>query len=163
MNKSSKRQFYFSLFRLLARLRGEDARRAESNGFEAALVGLMMFAIHYLFFATLFIPSRFEPWLAALLLVALAFGVWISWLLLLYLNSVIIKFLRLCGFFREIPTRRTQSIFWGIATTAMACSLLNKGSRWVHEVGAIWLVAVALNLVAALILAFTDATHPPGE
>ena len=58
MNKSNKRQFYFSLFRVLARLRGGDARRAESNGFEAWLVGLMMYAIHYLFFATLFIPSH---------------------------------------------------------------------------------------------------------
>jgi hypothetical protein len=122
----------------------------------------MVFAIHYLFFATLFIPSRFEPWLTALLLVALAFGVWLFWLFLLYLNSVVIKFLRLSGFFREVPPRRTQSIFWGIATTAMACSLL-RGTRWVHEVAAIWLVAVALNLVAAVILAFTDAPHPPGD
>ena len=75
---------------------------------------------------------------------------------------MIIKFLRLGGFFRAIPTRRIQSVLWGIATTAMACALL-KGTRWVHEVGAIWLVAVALNLAAAVVLAFSNATRPPGE
>ena len=60
MNKTGTRQFYFSLFRLLALFRGGDARRAESNGFEAWLVGLMIYSIHYLFFATLLhpIPSQ---------------------------------------------------------------------------------------------------------
>lgn len=162
MNRSNKRQFYFSLFRLLALLRGGDARRAESNGFEAWLVGLMVYAIHYLFFATLLIPSHLEPWLTALLFVALAFWVWLFWLLLFYINSVIIKFLHLSGLFRTIPTRRVQSILWGISTTAMACALL-KGSPWLHEVGALWLVAVAMNLAAAVLLAFSDATRRAGE
>ena len=35
MNKTGQRQFYFSLFRMIAMFRGGDARRAESNGFEA--------------------------------------------------------------------------------------------------------------------------------
>lgn len=162
MNKSNKRQFYFSLFRLLVQIRGGDARRAESNSFEAWLVGLMVYAIHYLFFATLFIPPHLRPWLAALLLVALAFWVWLFWLLLLYLNSVIIKVLHLCGLSRAIPTRHAQSILWGIATTAMACSLL-RGSPWVHEVGAFWLVAAAMNLAAAVVLSFSDATRSARE
>lgn len=162
MNTSNKREFYFSLFRLLAMLRGGEVRRAESNGFEAWLVGLMVYAIHYLFFATIFIPSHLPPWLTALLFVALAFWVWLFWLLLLYINSVIIKFLQLCGFFRTLPTRRAQSILWGISTTAMACALL-KSSPWMHEVGAFWLVAVAMNLAAAVVLAFSDATRRAGE
>jgi hypothetical protein len=162
MNKSNKRQFYFSLFRLLAMLRGGDARRAESNSFEAWLVGLMVYAIHYLFFATLFIPSHLPPWLAALLFVALAFWIWLFWLLLLYINSVIIKFLHLCGLFRALPTRRAQSVLCGILTTAMACVLL-RSSPAPRELGAIWLVAVAMNLTAALVLAFSDAARSPGE
>jgi hypothetical protein len=157
MNKSNNRQFYFSLFRVLATLRGGDARRAENNGFEAWLVGLMMYAIHYLFFATLFIPSHLPPWLTALLFVVLAFCVWLFWLLLLYINSVIIKFLHLCGFFRALPIRRAQSILCGILTTAMACVLL-RSSPAPRELGAIWLVAVAMNLAAAAVLAFRDAT-----
>ena len=162
MNKSNKRRFYFSLFRVLALLRGGDPTRAESNGFEAWLVSLMVYAIHYLFFATLFIPSHLEPWLTTLLCVALAFWVWLFWLLLLYLNSVIIKFLHLGGFFRAIPTRRVQSVLWGISTTAMACVLL-KSSPVPREFGAIWLVAIAMNLIAAVVLAFSDATSRAGE
>lgn len=162
MNKNDKRQFYFSLLRVIAMLRGGDARRAESNGFEAWLVGLIIYSIHYLFFATLFIPSDLEPWLTALLLVALMFWIWLFWLLLLYINSVIINVLHACGLFRAIPTRRVQSILWGISTTAMAGVLL-KSSLSLRELGAIWLVAVAMNLISAVVLAFSDAARSPGE
>jgi hypothetical protein len=162
MNKTSKRQFYFSLLRVIAMLRGGDARRTESNGFEAWLVGLMIYSIHYFFFATLFIPSNLEPWLTAVLLVALAFWIWLFWLLLLYINSVIIKALHICGLFRTIPTRRAQSILWGISTTAMAFVLL-KSSPALRELGAIWLVAVAMNLVSAVVLVLSDAARSPGE
>jgi len=161
MNKSSRRQFYFSLFRVIVLLHGGDARRAETNGFEALLVGLTIYLIHYFFFATRFIPSDLTPWLTALLLVALAFWIWLFWLLLLYVNSLIIKALQLCGLFRAIPTRRAQSILWGILTTAMAYTLLGS-SRSLHEFAAIWLVAVAMNLVSAVILAF-HAARNPGE
>ena len=161
MNKNN-RQFYFSLFRAIALLRGGDSRRAESNGFEAWLVGLMIYSIHYLFFAVLFIPSHLEPWLTGLLLVALAFWIWLFWLLLLYLNSVLIKFLRMCGVFHALPIRRTQSILWGIFTTAMACVLL-KNNPALREFGAIWLVAVAMNLVAALDLTISDAPRSSGK
>jgi hypothetical protein len=161
MNKSN-RQFYFSLFRVIAMLRGGDARRAESNGFEAWLIGLMIYSIHYVFFAALLIPSHLELWMTALLLVALAFWIWLFWLLLLYINSVIIKFFRMCGVFYTLPIRRAQSILWGISTTAMACVLLER-SPALREVGAIWLVAVAMNLIAALVLSFSNASRSPGK
>jgi hypothetical protein len=162
MNKTDKRQFYFSLLRVIAMLRGGDAKRAESNGFEAWLVGLTIYSIHYFFFATRFIPSNFEPWQTALLLIALVFWIWLFWLLLLYINSVIIKALHVCGLFRTFPTRRAQSILWGISTTAMACVLL-KSSRSLHELSAIWLVAVAMNLASAVVLALGNAARSPGE
>jgi len=162
MNKSDKRQFYFSLLRVIAMFRGGDARRTESNPFEAWLIGLMIYSVHYLFFATLSIPSNLKPWLTALLLVALAFWIWLFWLLLLYFNSIIIKALRVCGLFRAIPTRRAQSILWGISTTAMGCALLESGPA-PRELGAIWLVAVAMNMVSAMILAFSDAARSHGE
>jgi hypothetical protein len=155
-------QFYFSLLRFIAMLRGGAARRAESNGFEAWLVGLTIFSIHYLFFATLFIPPNLAPWLTVLLLVVLAFWIWIFWLLLLYINSVIIRVLHMSGLFRKIPIRRGQSILWGILTTAMACVLLTS-SPLVRELGAIWLVAVAMNLASAVVLAFNDAARASGE
>ena len=162
MDKIDKRQFYFSLLRVIALLRGGDPRRTESNGLEALLIGLTIYSIHYLFFATRFIPSNLEPWLTALLLVALAFWIWLFWLLLLYINSVIIKVLHVGGLFRAIPTRRAQSILWGISTTAMACMLL-KSSPSLREFAAIWLVTVAMNLASAAVLAFSDATRSPEE
>lgn len=162
MNKTGPRQFYFSLFRMIAMFRGGDARRAESNGFEAWLVGLMTYSIHYFFFATLFLPSNLKPWQTALLLVGIAFWIWLFWLLLLYINSVIIQALHTCGLFRTIPIRRAQSILWGIYTTAMACALL-KSSPALRELGAIWLVAVAMNLASAAVLAFSDAARTPGK
>ena len=162
MDKIDKRQFYFSLLRVIAILRSGDARRTESNAFEAWLIGFMIYSIHYLFFATLFIPSNLKPWLTTLFFVALAFWIWLFWLLLLYLNSVIIKTLQVCGLFRAIPTRRAQSILWGISTTAMACALLESGPA-PRELGAIWLVAVAMNLVSAMILAFSDAARSSGQ
>jgi len=162
MNRNPRREFYFSLFRLIAMLRGGSTARAESNAVEAWLAGLMVYLIHYLFFAALFIPSKFEPWKTALLLVALAFWVWLFWLLVLHLNSMIIRMLHLCGLFRAIPTRRLQSILWIILTTAMAWTLL-KSSPAPREAGAIWLVAVAMNLAAAVVLAFSDGARVPGK
>ena len=155
-------QFYFSLLRFIAMLRGGAAQRAESNAVEAWLVGLAIYSIHYLFFATMFIPSNLAPWLTVLLLATLAFWIWIFWLLLLYINSVIIKLLRPLGLFPGLPTRRAQSILWGIVTTAMACTLLNH-TGWVRELGGIWLVAVAMNLCAAAYLAFSNGIYAAGK
>jgi|GEM_PF-811849 len=163
MNETASRgpQFYFSLFRLIARLRGGDARRTERNGVEAWLVGLMIYLVHYFFFATQFVPARLSPWWAVLLVVALLFWVWLFWLLLFYINSVIITLLRLCGLFRTVPIRRAQSILWGIWTTGMACALL-ESHPVLRELGAIWLVAVAMNLAAALGLALSNGARRPG-
>lgn len=162
MDKADKGLFYFSLLRVVAMLRGGEAGRTESNGFEARVVGLTIYSVHYLFFAMLFIPPKLEPWLTALSLVALAFWIWLFWLLLLYVNSVIVKAFHLCGLFRTIPIRRAQSVLWGISTTAMACALL-KSSPGPRELGAIWLVAVTMNLASAVVLALSDGARPPGE
>ena len=157
MKQSAKRvsQFYFSLPRLIAKMSGSNARRAETNATEAWAAGLFFYLISYLFFAAQFIPPGLPRWQTALLLVALAFLVWLFGLLLLYINSLVIKMLRLCRLFRTIPTRRAQSILLGISTTAMACALLMRGS-WMGGVGLFWLLAVAVNLASALVLALSN-------
>ena len=145
-------QFYFALPRLIATMRGADGRRAENNGTEAWVGSVAIYLINYLFFAQ-FIPADLKLWQTALLLVALALLVWFFWLLVLYLNSLIIKLLLPVGLFRSIPIRRAQSILLGTWATAMAFDLLDRGS-WIGEVASIWLVAVAMNLAAAAVLAF---------
>ena len=153
----SRPRFYFSLLRLMAMLRGADATRAETNGTEAWLAGVAMYLISFLFFAQ-FVPASRPPWLTALALIVLAFLVWLFWLLVLYFNSLVIELLRPAGFFQSIPTRRAQSILLGISATTMAFDLARRGS-WMGEIAAIWLVAVALNLAAAVILALRNATR----
>lgn len=145
-------QFYFALPRLIAMMRGANPARAENNGTEAWVGSVAIYLINYLFCAQ-FIPADLPLWQRALSLAALLFLVWLSSLLVLYFNSLLIKLLHLGGFFGSIPTRRAQSILLGTWATAMALHLLNRGS-WIGEVASIWLVAVAMNLVAAAILAF---------
>jgi hypothetical protein len=157
MKQSAKKvsRFYFSLPRLIAKICGGNPRRAETNAMEAWAGGLIFYLISYVFFAAEFVPRGLRHWQTAPLLVALGFFVWLFWLLLLYINSIIIKLLQLCGLFRTLPSRRAQSILLGISTTAMACALLLRGS-WIRSVGLSWLVAVAANLASALILALSN-------
>jgi hypothetical protein len=153
----SRPRFYFSLLRLMAMLRGADATRAETNETEAWLAGVAMYLIGFLFFAQ-FVPVDPNFWLTALALIILAFLVWLFWLLVLYFNSLIIRLLRPAGFFQNIPTRRAQSILLGLWATTMAFDLARRGS-WMSEIAAIWLVAVGLNLAAAVILAFRNGAR----
>lgn len=162
MNKKSNGQFYFPLFRAIALLVGSDPRRSESNFTEALIVCLAMYLIHYLFFAARLIPPNISTTLAVLLLILLAFGVWIFWLLLVYFNSLVIRMVQLLGLFRDIPQRRLQSILWISCTTTMACLLLND-NQFLHEIAALWLVAVVMNLAAAAFLAWRNAARDSGE
>jgi apolipoprotein N-acyltransferase len=159
MNESHRlpTRFYFALPRLLAMLRGGDTRRAEQNGAEAWAAGIATYVISYIFFAES-IPDNAAWWLGGLLLVALAFLVLLFWLLALYLNSLVLKFLGWCGLFRTLPARRGQSVLVGTTATAMALGLLQRGPL-AGELGAIWLTALAMNLTAAVVLAFRNGDH----
>ncbi|MEY2528347.1 MAG: hypothetical protein QOJ05_437 [Verrucomicrobiota bacterium] len=163
MNQPDKPRphFYFSLLRLLAGLRGGNAGRAENNWGEACLTGIAVYLISYLFFAQ-FVPDELKVWQQALLLVVLVFFICLFWLIVLYLNSLILGLLRLCGLLPAIPVRRAQSVLLGISASAMAWSLLEGGS-WPAEIGAIWLIAVAMNLAAAAILALRNDTGDRAE
>jgi hypothetical protein len=140
-------------------MRGAGGRRSENNGTEATVASGVIYFINYLFFAQ-FVPATSPFWQRALWLAGLVFLTWFFWLLVLYLNSLIIKVLWQIGVFRTIPTRRAQSILLGTWATAMAFDLLDHGS-WIGEVGSIWLVAVAMNLAAAAVLAFRHGASRP--
>jgi hypothetical protein len=155
MNEYRAPRFYFALPRLLAMLRGGDSKRAELNNAEAWTACVVIFGISYLYFAGL-VPHPLAWWMATLAFTALAFAVLVFWLLALYMNSLILKFCRLCGLFRSLPARRGQAVLLTATTTAMALQLVQGGSIR-GEIAAIWLVAVAMNLAAAVILAVRDA------
>ena len=153
MNEPSP-QFYFALPRLLAKMRGGNASRAERNAAEAWLGSLAIYTISYLYFAA-FVPETWSWWMRAFFFIALAFLVWLFWLVMLYLNSLILKLLHTINLVRSLPMRRGQSILVAATATAMAVALAQRDSI-VSELGAIWLIATALNLVAAVILAFSN-------
>ena len=151
MNEHRSPRFYFALLRLLALLRGGDSRRAEMNGMEAWIGSVGIFLISYLFFAG-GLGQQGPWWLKTLVLAALPFFVLVFWLFALFLNTLILRALHFFGAFRSLPIRRGQAVLVGTATTAMGLQLLRSGSI-TGEIAAIWLVAVAMNLAAALILA----------
>ena len=146
--------FYFALPRLLAKWRGGAANRAEKNAVEAWSAGLAIFGISYLYFAIL-IPGDATWWARMIMFVALAFLVWLFWLAVLYVNSLILKLLQRFGLFRSLPMRRGQSVLLATTTTAMAIALVQRDS-FASEIGAIWLTATSMNLAAAAILAFSN-------
>jgi len=124
------------------------------NAAEAWVGGIGIYAVSYLFFAGCF--SEVSNWfLHGLLLIVLAFLVWLFWLVVLYLNSLILKLLHGIGLFHTLPMRRGQSVLVNITALAMALTLIQRGP-FVSEIGAIWLTATAMNLAAAAILAFSN-------
>lgn len=157
MNEPRPPRFYFALPRLLALLRHGDTRRAELNGAEAWAGNVAIFVVSYLYFAR-FVAGDLVWWLAALPLITLAVLVLLFWLLALFLNSLLLKLLRSVGLFRTLPARRGQAVLVVITTTAMAVQLVEGGS-FSGELGAIWLVAVALNMGAAIILALQNGNR----
>ena len=162
MSSKKSLQFYFALPRLIAKVRGGDAQRAESNWLEAYVVSLAIYFVQYILFAAKLVPLINQCWLIAVLLVVLLFVVWLFWVLVLSINSLVIKLLHRGGMFRAIPIRRAQSILFGILTTAMAIALLTSGSS-MRMIGFGWLAAVMLNLAAAVVLSFSNGTHIPEE
>ncbi len=150
-------RFYFALPRLMSKWRGGDSARAEKNSAEAWAAGLAIYSVSYLFFATL-VPAQSGWLLTVLVLIVLAFGVWLFWLVMLYLNSLVIKLLRFTGVIRNVPDRHAQSVLVSATATAMACSLLNSGS-WMTDIAALWIIAVTMNLAAAGILALQSGRH----
>ena len=88
-------------------------------------------------------------------LIALAFAIWIAWLIILYINLLLIGLLRLCGFCRRISNRRVQSVLIMALTTALALQLAYTDS-WVRVIGMGWLLGVAANFFSFLVLSLID-------
>ncbi len=147
-------RFYFALLRLMSKWRGGDSARAEKNAAEAWTAGIAIYSVAYLFVAAQ-LPPRFSWWLTVLVWIGLAFGVCLFWLVMLYLNSLVVKLLRSAGVFRDVPDRYGQSVLVSATATAMAWSLLSAG-QWIADIAALWIIAVTMNLAAAAVLAFQN-------
>ena len=154
-------EFNFSLPRLFARCTGQVAQPTEQNWIEANAVGALVHLVVYLYAFELLL-ARSKIWQQLLLVIPLAFAIWLFWLLVLYLNSLIIKALRTAGLMRALEDSRAQSFLICSMTTVFAGQLALTQS-WTRFLGVFWITIVALNLVAALLLLFINGAHVATE
>lgn len=146
--------FYFSLPRLLSRITGHGSHVSEGGFFETCLGTLIVLLIPYFFLVDLAM-NHASRWMGFVTGVALLFAIWIFWLVVLYLNWVMIQVLHGLGFFRGVTERHLQDILVGLIITFFASelSILNSWVRWI---GISWFIVLAMNLAAALSLALMD-------
>jgi hypothetical protein len=145
---------YFSLFRLLARMRGGSSERSENNWIEAHTFGWIIYLISFAF-AAQWLSFETAWWKLIVDLIALAFAIWIAWLIILYINLLLIGLLRLCGFCRGVSNRRMQSVLIMALTTTLALQLACTDS-WIRIIGEAWLLGVAANFFSFLVLSLID-------
>lgn len=154
-------RFYFALPRLCASLRGGGTGRSENHWLEANVAGGAVYLISCLFAARLIFPEA-ASWQLISLLVPLAFGMLFVWMIMLYLNSLLVKLLRACGFFETLPNARAQSVLIGLLTTAFAFGLILNGS-WMRLIGVAWVAGLGLNLAAAIVLGLKNGARPSAK
>lgn len=155
--QSNRARFYFALPRLVAKLNGENSDRAVTNGHEANIASVSIFAITYLF-GCLGIASGASRGRVIGSLFLLIFVTWIFWLVAFYLNAVAIRLCRHIGIFRRVEVVRAQSILIVGETTVFAIALALRGD-WFAIAASIWLTAVALNLSSAVVLRLLDGSR----
>ncbi len=144
--------YAYALPRLLARLTGPPVRRAELCRWELYGLGLLVLAIWLVFGGHLFclfvrpLPLRLL-WLLVLPVVA-----WIAFLLLAYVNALVLRVLRRLGLYHEITNKPFQSLVLLALTTVVATLLLREESTLMCSLGTLWLGLLLLNLAAGVLL-----------
>lgn len=142
--------FYFALPRLLNRGRGRTEANTEGRAGEAYLGSVALFVVAYLAAWNLFAGSL-SGWRLMVVAIALVFIVWIFWLAVFFLNSLVIKALRAPGLFAGTPVRTLQHVFIAVILAALAARLSIE-AHWTRWVGMFFLAALVLNLLAAALL-----------
>ena len=135
-------------------MRGGSSERSEDNWIEAHGVGWIIYLVSFAFGAHL-LWSQTVGGKFIVDLIALTFAIWLAWLIILYLNLLLIRLLRLCGVCREISNRAVQSVLILALTTAFALQLARSDSL-LRLVGMGWLLVVAANFFSFLVLSLFD-------
>ena len=151
--------YYFAFPRLIQRLFGGTTERRENNWIEAYGTGVFMYLISYAY-AVGWFELRRDSVLSLIALVPLAFGMWIFWLIVVYLNSLIIKAMRVAGWIDRSSKIGAQSVLLSALTSffALEVARMNSNVRWFALA---WFVIVTLNLLSAAVLVFIHDAKPP--
>lgn len=144
--------YAFALPRLVARLAGREARRAEFSRWEAYGFGILVFGMSCVFAGRLL--SRFvrPGFLPGLMLFLLPFAVWIAYLLLYFVNARIATLLRRLRLYAAPTNNPFQHFVIMSGTTLLALLFLGDECVWVKSLGIFWLGLVGTNLVSIFIL-----------
>ncbi len=144
--------YAFALPRLIARLSGRAARRAELSRWEAYGLGILVFGINCVFAAHALLPFVRPVFLRLLVLCVLPFAMWMAFLLLYYVNALVIALLRRVRLYAAPTNNPFQHIVIMSLTTVVAVLLLRDGTRWMCSLGMLWLALLGFNLLAMVIL-----------
>jgi hypothetical protein len=152
------RGFYFALPRLLLSFLGERPFHAENNFGEALFAGGIAVALPWL--ALLEVTGAFDcplGWMSAIALLAAVFPLW---LIVFYLNSLLIRLFRKAQLFKNYANRTLQNaVVLGIVTL---CSLyLAFSESFIRWIGVTMLTLIALDLFSAVALPL--ANDPPSS
>lgn len=146
--------YAFALPRLVARLAGRRARRAELSRWEAYGLGILVFGISCVFAARFILPVVRPGLPQALVLVLLPFAIWIGYLLLYFVNARIVALLRTLGLYTAPTNKPFQHFVIMSGTTLLAARFLQDECAWLKSLGVFWLGLLALNLLSLFVLKF---------
>jgi len=150
------RGFYFALPRLFLSLLGGRPIRSENNFAEALWAGGI--AILLLWLALLDMTGAFHcslGWLSAVTLLAAIIPLW---LILFYLNSLLIGLCRKARLLSNYTNRAVQHAL-ALVIVALSSGRLAFSESFVHWIGIAVLTLIAVDLFAAVALPL--ANHPP--
>ncbi len=143
--------YAFALPRLVARLAGRKARQAEFSGAEAYSLGALVFAISCVFVARALLPLVGPLALQLLVLFFLPFAIWGAYLLLYYVNSLLIAPFRKLKLYTAVTNNPFQHVVIMSLTTVLALTLARADTAWMRSLGVFWLVILSLNILAIFV------------
>jgi hypothetical protein len=148
--------YAFALPRLVARLGGRKVRRARLSRWEAYGTGILVFGLSCAFAGRLVLPLVRPAFFQLLALLVLPFAMWVAWLLLYYVNSLIIAFFRKLGLYCALTNNPFQHVVIISLSTLLAALLVRDETGWMQLLGAFWMTLVALNLLSIVVLKILD-------
>ncbi len=146
--------YAFALSRLVARLAGREARRAELCRWEAYGLGILVFGMSCVGAARLVLPLVRPGLLQGLVLLLLPFAVWLVFLPLYFINARLAALLRRLGLHTGPTNNPVQHFVFMTLTTVLALIFLRDECDWIKALGIFWLALLACNLLAIVILKF---------
>jgi hypothetical protein len=144
--------YAFALPRLGARLAGRKVRRAPLSSWETYGTGIFVFALSAVFAGRLILPLVRPAFLQLLALLVLPFLIWVAWLLLFYVNSLVIALFRKLGLYSAATNNPFQHVVIVALSTLLAALLVRDASGWIRLLGTAWIALVGLNLLSIVIL-----------